>query len=899
MSNINFDNPWLLLAGIPLLLLVLIPFAIAIRKENKNIHNVLSFICHLLIVVAVVLALAGMGYDAMITETNVYVLADVSHSSSNNLDVLDGYVKAVENQLPKNSKISLIAFGRNYQMLSDMGEELVSVKNADQVDTSATDIAGALRYAGNLFDEDVIKRIVVITDGNETVGGDKLNATVTKLKEEDIYIDVVYLNNNIVEGINEIQLTDVQYTAAAFAGTEEKAQLQINCNNEEATRIYVDVECNGETKNYAHILYKGQNLISVPLNTENTGKYEYTISVRPEKAESDTSLFNNACLVTQNVSEKVNILFLGGTNADCTKGSALYKANQEKTSEIVYNVQYMTDPSEVPYTVEELCKYDEIVLSNFDVRTMINSQAFVSSLDTVVSKFGKTLTTYGNTYVQETLTKENESLSALGGMLPVTMGNPDQDTRLVTILLDISTSTNQYSRLAVVKDAAKKIIMSLNENDMVSIIGYAGDIKELYPAAYLRNKEEVLHIIDAYTNRNGTLLESSMNYAYERIRSQKFHHRELIIISDGLLHSDDEAACITLAENMSGQNVVVSALEVVPSEENTLLKRIVQNANVNDKRAGYYKAIETPDDANYVIDSIVEEQTEVRIEGDFKLSLVRPQEVVLQGVKTLENLNGFWYSAAKSGATTVVTAEYWRDKTYSTNVPVYSYWSYGSGRVASFLSDISSDWTKNWDKSAEKGNEIQFLSNIASTMLPDEQVESPFLIATETDGNITKVIVTTSTFRNDAKLVMSLKDPDGGSQTKTMYFDSSDYICEFETSLIGRYSLHLEYDYANLHYEVDRGFEISYYPEYDAFTTYNVASLYRIISENGEVSLDGQLKMDNSDSATRSYSFSFIVPLMAFCVVLFVVDIIIRMIRWKDIRSLFIHERKRTEKQSN
>lgn len=890
MSNINFDDPWLLLLGIPLIALVTIPFVIAVRRENKNLHNILAFVLHLLIVIAATLAFAGMSYDAMITETNVYVLADVSHSSSNNLAVVDGYVQSVEKSLPKNSKMALVAFGRNYQLLSDMGQAPVSVTTADKVDTSATDIASAMRYVGNLFDDDVIKRIVVITDGRETTGNDRLSAVVTQLKEADIYIDVIYLDNNLAEDVNEIQLSDVQYTASTFLGKPEQAQLWINCNNDGQTRVYIELACDGKTESFANVLYKGENIISVPLNTEQAGTFEYTITVRPDAAASDTSAYNNACLLTQTVSENVKTLFIGGSLRDITAGRKIYGTE---------NVRYISDAAQVPCSVEELCVYDELVLCNFDIRTLADSTQFVSSLNSVVSQFGKTLTTYGNTFVQDDEVNDSSALQTLGGMLPVNVGNSERDARLMVILLDISTSTNFSSRLEIIREATEKLLDTMDESDKIMVIGFSGDNKYLQTLTEVKNREKILNAISNYECRNGTYLRGGLDVAYEELMKQKYHRRELVIISDGIFNSyvEDDRYCIELAEKMSASNIVVSALGVyVAQDEVSLLEKLVKNSEANGK--GYYKGIQTQEDVDYAIGDIVEQMQQTRIEGDrYELSLQRPQQDVLYGVDSLASVGGFWYSSAKSGVEPIVTAKYWRDKTYSLDVPIYATWEYGNGSVSCFLSDIASDWTDAWSMDDSEKNETTFLANITSSMIPDEQIDSPFLVSPETDGNTTTVYVTTSSFRSDAKLSVTLTAPDGTTDTQTMFFDTSRYLCSFNTEAVGRYRVHVVYDYAALHYEIDRSFEISYYQEYDAFTSYNVASLYRIISENGEVSLDGKLKMDNSDSATRSYTFSFVVPLMAACAALFVLDIIVRMLRWKDIRSLFVHEQKRNERR--
>ena len=49
MSNISFDNVYLLFLIIPLVAIIAVPFALAVRKENVNGHNVASLVIHVLI----------------------------------------------------------------------------------------------------------------------------------------------------------------------------------------------------------------------------------------------------------------------------------------------------------------------------------------------------------------------------------------------------------------------------------------------------------------------------------------------------------------------------------------------------------------------------------------------------------------------------------------------------------------------------------------------------------------------------------------------------------------------------------------------------------------------------------------------------------------------------------
>ena len=123
MKNISFDNPYLLLLLIPLLLAIVIPVAIAIRKENKSRSVCLSLALHIAIAVICTLAIGGMIYTAVMTETQVIVVADVSYSSARNLDEVDALIEEVREKLPKNASMSVVVFGKDCKLLTDRGED--------------------------------------------------------------------------------------------------------------------------------------------------------------------------------------------------------------------------------------------------------------------------------------------------------------------------------------------------------------------------------------------------------------------------------------------------------------------------------------------------------------------------------------------------------------------------------------------------------------------------------------------------------------------------------------------------------------------------------------------------------------------------------------------------------
>ena len=280
MKNISFDNPYLLLVFIPLLLCILIPIILAIRKENRHRSVFISTALHILIGVCATLALAGMIYTTVMTETQVVVVADVSYSANRNLDTVDDYIAEIREKLPRNSQIAVVVFGKDAKVLSEFGDETIPSVKGSGIDDSATDISGAMTFAANLFGEGVIKRMILISDGKEThaEAAGKLVTAVESVYAQDIYIDAVYLDNNLGDDQKEIQISDVDYPASTYMNHEATAEVLIQSSYDTGAIAVLYVE--GErVSNQAIKLQRGFNVISIDLPTGSTGRYDYRVAV--------------------------------------------------------------------------------------------------------------------------------------------------------------------------------------------------------------------------------------------------------------------------------------------------------------------------------------------------------------------------------------------------------------------------------------------------------------------------------------------------------------------------------------------------------------------------------------------------------------------------------------------
>ncbi|MBO5043353.1 MAG: VWA domain-containing protein [Clostridia bacterium] len=865
MRNISFDNPYLLLVAIPVLLLLVIPFIIAIRKENKSKSAVVSLILHIAIMALVVLAAAGMIATTVITETHVYVVADVSYSAHENLDKVDEYIRDLQDKLPKNSKVGVICFGKDYTVLTPMGGTVQPVSSA-KVDDSATNISAALNYTSTLFKNDVIKRIVLITDGKET--DDDATAefvqAVENLHSKNIYLDAVYLDDNLPEGAPEVQVSGVDFTHSTYLHHESIANVKLQSGFE--GQAIVTLKKDGVEHSYTAVsLSQGYNIVNFTLDTSEAGTYDYEVSVN---AEGDQSPYNNAYRFTQTVAGRLNILLVSSAPEDLEKAQELYGDSAEIHA-------FINDPN-VPYTIEEICQYDEIILSSVDVRTLNNYTSFITSVDKAVSQFGKSLVTMGDLLLQN---KDEEVLDQLADMLPVKFGNSDQDAKLYGIVLDTSRSMQNASRLAIAKSAAIHLLDLLNDDDHVMIISFSGDVSVIQAPTPAYNREEISRMIMDIQPTQGTYIGLAMRQAYDLMALLPYSERQVMLISDGMSHSfepDDPAEVAALLRDV---DIYTSVLNTASTFGETPMKAIAAAGG------GYYYSVDDERDLEELMfTKIADDLTESVIEVESPVNIVLKNNEILDGIPSLPPIGGFVYAKAKASATTVLTTDYKKAEGKTTNPPVYAYWEYGNGRVASFTATFTGKWMQAWENAEGQ----RFFENLLEVNTPEERIDYPFTLNIHFDGTYSQVEIIPVTLNPHATTTVKLWLP--GSATpveEVLTFDSARYFYDFNTPDLGKYDIEITYAYDDKVFTARTAYNISYSPEYDRFVIFDAGSLHECIRNRGTVTEGAVPEIVNDENEVATYEVSYAIPMLIAAVVIFVIDIFIRKIKWKDILSLF------------
>ena len=887
MININFANPFLLLILVPMLALVIVPYFIAIRKENKSRSAAISLALHIVIVFLVVFAAAGMSNVTVITETELYVVADVSYSTHDKLDLIDDYIEEIEDELPRNSEMGVITFGKNYRLHTPLGERITSVKE-NKVNDSATDIASALRYASTLFSDSAIKRIVLITDGMSTdsQAGAELVRLVSDLKADDIYIDVVYIDSNLESDVKEVQLSGVEFNESVYLDRETYVNLLVESSYD--CNAIVKLTKNGEKYlEKAETLTKGFNTVNFALDTKSESINDYEITVT---AADDSSSLNNVQRFTQTVNGTIKVLLITANADDEAAVRSVYGENSEIDTYVkpkakkptMSNPNPKPVPFNVPFTVEDLCKYDEIILSNVNVTEITDADTFVSSLDTVVSMFGKSLVTVGNNGIQN---NEDELIKKLENMLPVRFGNNDADPKLYTLVIDSSRSMEFKNAdfFVMAKLSATYLLGLLNEEDYFSIVHFSGEVYPLVAPkiASQENISSALADVARLDVTQGTMIGAALKAAGDMMIPMSFSEKQLILISDGMSFEGGE----TLQDNpleeaakLKANNITVSTLNTGNEEGEDNLESIAYAGG-----GEYYFCQNSNDLPKLILGDVADDVTDTEILGDIPINIKRENDIVLEGVEKIPNIGGYIYTKSKASAETVLTATYKKSGGGEIEAPIYAYWSYGNGRVSALTTQLAGEWVSAWSD----GDGHKFLENIAYTNTPETRIDYPYSVSVSFDGKYSNIEIIPAVVNPDASMNVTFTFPDGNEVKKKLTFDSYRYFYRVETGDVGKYLVDISYDWSTKSYKSRIFHTISYSPEYDSFVTYSPAAVHSFMRNNGNVFENDDIKLEVDEGRIATYVLDFTVPFLTLAAVLFVIDTIIRKLRWADIVSLF------------
>ena len=256
----------------------------------------------------------------------------------------------------------------------------------------------------------------------------------------------------------------------------------------------------------------------------------------------------------------------------------------------------------------------------------------------------------------------------------------------------------------------------------------------------------------------------------------------------------------------------------------------------------------------------------------------------MKEISALPNVFGYTYSKTKPGANTVLTVKYERAAGAAIDLPLFAHWEYGNGTVSTFSSSLSGAQTALWQDGAGE----RFFGSVLQNAIPKEKIDHPYNVIVTEQGSSTFVELIPYTANPDATATLTVTTPSGETLTVTMtYAANNKYEYQVLTDEQGRYRLDITYAYADKSYSASTTLNVSYSEEYDRFTLASPTVLYNALGGRGEVSESEIPTYEYDESEITAYVYRFEVPLFVLTAVLFVVDVIVRKMKWSDLYHLF------------
>lgn len=671
----SFSSPFFLL------LLLLVPVIVWVGWAgfgSARRRELISLILRVIIVVAIILALAGIEIVRKGDNLAVVFLVDVSDSMPADAVASEmSFVRAALDGMPADDQAAVILFGADALVERPMlaGRELGQVTSVPV--TTQTDLAEAIRLGMALFPSGSAKRMVILSDGAETTG-DAVKAAQFAAASGVQIVSVPF----ITSGGTEASVIAVDAPADLRVG--ENFDLNITIQADEAMRAVVRVFGGSETLYQGtHELRRGTQTLSLPLSADAVGFVRYQVQITPEQ---DVFYQNNNLDAFSQVQGAPAILVVAPSAGEILPGGEPRPDESAAILQVLqlagYSVNVVT-PNSLPADLPTLAQYNSVVLVNVPARDlglnqMLALQTYVRDLGGGLVAVGGT-TSYGvggyyGTPLEETL--------------PVDMQIKDEKRRPslgIVFIIDHSGSMTDMSggveKLELAKEAAARSIELLFPTDRVGVIAFDDTASWVVPMTELNDPGAVISAIGSIRGDGGTDIMAGVQAMANLFPEDPATVKHVILLTDG---GADPTGIPELVQQLYEQNGITFSTVGIGSDAAPFLDDL---AAVGGGR--YHFTTNASSIPSIFTEEVTLASRAYLVEEQFFPALYNSSPI-LAGIDEIPFLLGYVASSPKDLAQVILISP--------KEDPILAVWQYGLGRAVAFTSDASGRWARDWVK---------------------------------------------------------------------------------------------------------------------------------------------------------------------------------------------------------
>jgi Ca-activated chloride channel homolog len=756
-----------LLAPHWLLLIAVVPAFFLLRivslTDLSLAQQVLQATLRSLVVALFAIALARPSWITHHSKVATVVLVDVSESiSDKQLEAARRYVEELDS-----------ATGDGTLQLVTFAEKPVVVRGGDgpltggiKRHTSAgagTDIQSAMQLAYGLYPHDHLRRMVVITDGNQTVG----DAAVEAYRARDLGVKVSWRTFE-QDKTSELRVVGLLAPDDIKVGQPFEVTAEVWSTEPQTVTLSLmqDEFANPLEPKKRVDLREGKNLVKFKSDAKRAGATTYRLSVT--SFEKDTEKANNFAVTTAPVKGRPNILYVeGGMLRE--PGSAQYfqRALEHENMDV-----QVRGPRGLPTTVKELERFDLVVVS--DVPAHLVGSAQMAALDSYVHQGGGMIMAGG----EDSFGSGGYQGTRMEQILPVRFDSEkmkDQPDVALALVIDKSGSM-QGQRIEMAKESARATAEVLAPHDYLAVVAFDSEASIYVRPQRASNRMRISAEISRLTAGGGTAIYPGLKEAFEILQGLNAKVKHVILLSDGESPTEGIAE---LVQDMRASRITVSCVGVQGADRN-LLQQIA------DWGDGRVYMVEDLDALPRIFTKETKEAQKSQLVEDKVFVRVAKRVEAIEGInfETAPALHGYVTTKPKPTGETILISDL--------GEPILARWRYGAGTSVAWTSDVKNRWGVEW---LRWGNYPKFWAQVVRTSMRRKVYDSYDLYAKVADGRAlitVDAIDTGDRFVNELATRLEVIDPATNKVTETIPMAQTAagrYTADFRIQRYGSYLL--------------------------------------------------------------------------------------------------------------
>ncbi len=775
------------------------------------------------------------------------------------------------------------------------------------INRDGTNLAEAVRLAMAPMPEDMANRILIVSDGNETVGS--LLAQAESARAAGVPIDVLPLR---YEHEREVIVDRVVAPATARMGETVGLRVLLSATAPAVGRLSVlvdgepvDLDPDSPAVGQLVRLPKGATSLQVPLTVRDAGARRFDVVFEPMADETgvtaDAVAENNRASTVTFVSGEGKVLVVSPSEADA---AFVMRALIESRIDAE-----LSAPGEGIRPLVELGAYDAVVMVNTPMYALSVRQQ--EDLRSYVHDLGGGLVVIGG---PDSYGAGGWIGSPLADALPVKLDPPQKRQMPRGALVLVMHSCEMPEGNYWGQQTAMAAVKNLSRQDLVGIVEYSwqgGGDAWVYPLSEVGDGVGVRRAINNLTFGDAQTFQGMLTMAIKDLERASAGQKHCIIISD----ADPSPPTQDVVQRFINAKVSISTVMVFPHMGTAGSPDYEMMRNLSKATGGNFYYINDPAKKETLPEIFIKEAQTVRRtliwEGDaFRPAVTNTTHEAMRGFAGgVPPISGYIITADREGLSTVMLRG-------QENDPILASWQYGLGRSTAFTSDATSRWANSWT-SWDKFRSF-WEQQVRWAMRPSGSAD--IRVVTENVDDKTRVVVEAldpnGQRLNFARFRGRVVGPDGtAADVELRQTGPGRYEGEFASDRSGSYVVNLRYDAAGpagpdgtpgrrLEGAVQAGVSRPFADEFRALSD-NYALLRQVAERTGGriMALDPrQAELWSRDGLTMPVSLRPIWPLIAAIGIgLFLVDVGVRRVR-VDVGAIALAVRralgKRTEKSA-